>query len=90
MARTLHLSVSKQERIGGVTVMSKQAISVDGQDTVVREDTAKAFRGVHWALLSMAAFILIAAILFFGGFLKMATDGRPNTVAPQSERDAAR
>lgn len=49
--------------------MSKQVITVDGEDRVVREDTAKAFRGVHWALLSLAAFILIAALLFFGGFL---------------------
>lgn len=55
--------------------MTKQVITVDGEDTVVREDTAKAFRGVHWALLSLAAFILIAALLFFGGFLRMASDG---------------
>ena len=55
--------------------MSKQVITVDGQDTVVREDTAKSFRGVHWALISLAAFILIAAILFFGGFLRLATQG---------------
>ncbi len=56
--------------------MSKQVITVDGEDTVVREDTAKAFRGVHWALLSLAAFILITALLFFGGFLKSASDGQ--------------
>ena len=55
--------------------MSKQVITVDGQETVVREDTAKSFRGVHWALLSLAAFILIAALLFFGGVLKSASDG---------------
>jgi hypothetical protein len=55
--------------------MSKQVITVDGEDRVVREDTAKAFRGVHWALISLAAFVLIAALLFFGGFLKLASDG---------------
>lgn len=65
--------------------MSKQTISVDGQDVVVREDTAKAFRGVHWALLSLAAFILIAAILFFGGFLKLASDGRIDKPPSQSQ-----
>ena len=59
--------------------MSKQVITVDGEDKVVREDTAKAFRGVHWALLSLAAFVLIAALLFFGGFLKMASDGDINS-----------
>ena len=62
--------------------MSKQVITVDGQDTVVREDTAKAFRGVHWALLSLAAFILIAALLFLGGFLKVASDGRIDNNPP--------
>lgn len=56
--------------------MAKQVITIDGQDTVVREDTAKAFRGVHWALLSLAAIILITALLFVGGFLKLASDGR--------------
>ncbi|MEO7672657.1 MAG: hypothetical protein ABIU09_01095 [Pyrinomonadaceae bacterium] len=70
--------------------MSKQVISVDGEDTVVREDTAKAFRGVHWALLSLAAFVLIAAILFLGGFLKLASDGKIDNKPPAAERDAAR
>ena len=56
--------------------MSKDVIRIDGQDTVVREDTAKAFRGVHWALLTLAGFILITALLFFGGFLKLASDGK--------------
>lgn len=49
--------------------MSKQAITVDGEERIVREDTAKAFRGVHWALLSVGAFVLIVLILFLGGFL---------------------
>lgn len=66
--------------------MSKQVVTIDGQETVVREDTAKAFRGVHWALLSLAAFILIAAMLFFGGFIKMASDGEINNQPPTSDR----
>ena len=57
--------------------MAKDVIKVDGEDTVVREDTAKSYRGVIWALLSVAAFVIVAAILFFGGFLKSATDGTP-------------
>lgn len=57
--------------------MAKDVIKVDGEDTVVREDTAKSYRGVIWALLSVAAFVIIAAILFFGGFLKSATDNQP-------------
>lgn len=55
--------------------MSKEVISVGGEDRVVREDTAKSFRGVYWALASLLGFVIIAAILFFGGFLKMASDG---------------
>jgi len=57
--------------------MSKQVITVDGEERVVREDTAKAFRGVHWAFLSIAAIILIAAILFFSGVFKLAADSDP-------------
>ena len=64
--------------------MSKQVITIDGQETVVREDTAKAFRGVHWALLSLAAIILITALLFFGGFLKLASDGKIDNNPPAS------
>lgn len=57
--------------------MSKEVINVEGEDRVVREDTAKSFRGVKWALISLGAFIVIAAILLLGGFLKSATDGKP-------------
>lgn len=70
--------------------MSKQVIMVDGQETVVREDTAKAFRGIHWALLSLAAFILITALLFFGGFLKLATDSGSQNSPRDSGRNATR
>ncbi|MCU1290209.1 MAG: hypothetical protein JWN60_2438 [Acidobacteria bacterium] len=55
--------------------MAKQVISVDGQDRVVREDTAKSYRGVIWALLSIAAFVIIAAIVFFGFLSGSATNG---------------
>ena len=70
--------------------MSKQVISVDGEDRLVREDTAKSFRGVHWAFLSIAAFILIAALLFFGGFLSTLTDDSPSRSPAEIERDQRR
>ncbi len=50
--------------------MAKDVISVDGEDKVVREDTAKSYRGIIWALVSVAIFIAILAVLmvfFFGG-----------------------
>jgi len=57
--------------------MSKDTINVGGEEKIVREDTAKSYRGVIWALISVGAFIVIGAILLFGGFLKSATDGKP-------------
>lgn len=45
--------------------MAKDVINVDGKDTVVREDTAKSYRGVIWALISVGAFVVIGAIIFF-------------------------
>lgn len=55
--------------------MAKDVITVDGQETVVREDTARSYRGVIWALLSLLAFIIIAAVLFFSGIIGGAIDG---------------
>lgn len=56
--------------------MAKDVINVDGDDIVVREDTAKAFRGIHWAIWSISGFILIAGILFIVFFVGAASDGK--------------
>ncbi|HUR96925.1 MAG TPA: hypothetical protein VMZ26_02540 [Pyrinomonadaceae bacterium] len=69
--------------------MSKQVITSGGEDHVVREDTAKSFRGVHWALASIAAFVIIVAILFFGGFLSGLIGGNMDSPAT-IERQAGR
>lgn len=69
--------------------MSKQVITVDGQERVVREDTAKSYRGVYWALASILAFIIIAAILFFGGLLTTSREGDIKSPATL-ERDTGR
>ncbi len=69
--------------------MAKDVISVNGEDTVVREDTAKSYRGVIWAFISIAVFIGILAVLFLGGFLKQLTGGNVDTPA-QVERNAGR
>lgn len=68
----------------------KQSITVDGDERIVREDTAKAFRGVHWALLSVGAFLLIALALFLGGVIKMGSDGGVDRTPAQIEREAGR
>lgn len=69
--------------------MSKQVITVDGEERLVREDTARAYRGVYWALLSLLAFIIIAAILFFGGFFATVTRSPSPDTRPATERPGA-
>jgi flagellar basal body-associated protein FliL len=66
--------------------MAKDVINVDGEDTVVREDTAKSYRGVIWALLSIAGFVIIAAILFFVFLSGSATTGNIQSPAAIENR----
>ncbi len=57
--------------------MAKDTINVGGEEKVVREDTAKSYRGTIWALVSIAIFVAIAAIVFFGFLGKKATSDQP-------------
>jgi hypothetical protein len=66
--------------------MAKDVISVDGQDVVVREDTAKAFRGVNWALASVIAFVAITAELFIIFTISASSDGEVKTPAEIEQR----
>lgn len=66
--------------------MTKQVISVGGEEHVVREDTAKAFRGVHWALLSIALFVVIMLVLLLSGVIKLASDDRLGTTPAEVEQ----
>jgi hypothetical protein len=50
--------------------MAKDVIPVEGEDRVVREDTARAYRGVYWALASIAVFIIIMVLLFAMFFMR--------------------
>ena len=68
--------------------MSKDVINVNGEDQVVREDTAKSYRGTVWALLSVAGFVIIAAIIFFAFFSGSLTSGdiqSPATIEQQRQ-----
>lgn len=68
--------------------MAKDTINVDGEDRVVREDTARSYRGVIWALLSVAAFAIIAAIIFFVFLSGSLTNGdiqSPKTIEQQRQ-----
>jgi hypothetical protein len=55
--------------------MSKDVINVDGEERVVREDTAKAYRGVNWAWASIGGFILILAIVAILLMVRASRDG---------------
>lgn len=66
--------------------MSKDVISVDGKDIVVREDTAKAYRGVNWALASVIAFVAITAALFVVFTISASSDGELKTPAEIEQR----
>lgn len=68
--------------------MSKDVINVGGEEKVVREDTAKSYRGVIWGLGSLAIFVLIAAVIFFAFFLKAATDKDSMTSPANIERNS--
>lgn len=68
--------------------MAKQIISIAGEEYIVREDTAKAYRGVKWALISIAAFILITAILMLSGMLtNLLWDPEPGSGAPTERHE---
>lgn len=61
--------------------MAKDVIKVDGEERVVREDTAKSYRGVIWALASVLGFVIVAAILFLVFFTGSVADGDVTTPA---------
>lgn len=67
--------------------MSKDVITVDGEKRVVREDTAKAYRGTIWAFISLGVILGIAFALFLGGFFGAVSDGKldnnPATIESQ-------
>lgn len=67
--------------------MAKMAITTpDGEQKIVREDTGKAYRGVMWALISIAAIGIIAAIMFFGSALLSATSDNPTQTPAEIEQ----
>jgi len=73
--------------------MSKDLINVHGEDVVVGEDTAKAFRGVNWAMISIAAFIvimLVVAVMFFANSGSRGTVQDPRGTQEQQQPSAVR
>ena len=69
--------------------MSKDVVNVDGEPTVVREDTAKAYRGVNWMVASLLAFIVIAGIVAAVFLLRASKDGEIKTPSQITNANAA-
>jgi len=61
--------------------MAKDVIKVDGEDVVVQEDTAKAYRGVNWMIVVLLSFVVIVAVLMAVFFLRASRDGNIETPA---------
>jgi hypothetical protein len=76
-----------ENKPNGELFMSKQIIMVDGQERLVREDTAKSYRGSHWAWYTLVMMILITLLLLLGGVIKLnvGSDTDKPSGAPYSE-----
>ena len=61
--------------------MAKEVVQVHGKDVEVREDTAKAYRGVKWAVITIIAFAVIVAIMAMAGFFTAVSKGGPTNPA---------
>lgn len=46
--------------------MAKEVITVHGEEVLVRDDTAKAFRGVKWGHIVVVFILLFIVILAIG------------------------
>lgn len=55
--------------------MAKDVINVAGEDRVVEETTAKAYRGVNWMIMSLVGFIVIALVVAAIFLMRGAADG---------------
>jgi hypothetical protein len=70
--------------------MSKDVIDVDGEEVVVREDTAKAYRWKRFAVIIFSGIILIFLVwmLFFSGFLRAFQPGTGPAESANQNRTA--
>ncbi len=64
--------------------MAKDVITVHGEEVVVREDTAKAYRFVHWGVATVAIILGIMAVMFVIFFWISASDGQVETPSQMS------
>ena len=55
--------------------MAKDVIHLHGKDLIVREDSARAFRGKHWAATVAIICLAIVALVTVGLLYKASQDG---------------
>lgn len=55
--------------------MTDKPIEVNGKEIVVREDTYKAYRAVHWMGIVLALMVLIVLVAFISGLFSAGVDG---------------
>lgn len=58
--------------------MAKDVINAGGEEKIVREDTAKSYRGTIWALIVVGSVLAIGAVMFLIFFSGSLTDDKPN------------
>ncbi len=68
--------------------MAKDVIKIDGVDTVVREDTAKAYRGVNWMIMVLVSFVIISVLVTVGLIIRASADGQIESPAQIQNTDA--
>jgi hypothetical protein len=76
----------KYRYLSGRSNVAKQLIDVDGREVMVREDVAKAHRGVNWMALSLAAFVLLLALTAAFFLMTASSDGDIKTPTDAPER----
>lgn len=69
--------------------MSKEVINVGGEERVVREDTAKSYRGVIWILGTLGIVLIGLALIFFFFLGKGALDDKPMQAPGSSSNSRA-
>lgn len=65
--------------------MARNVITIHAEETVVREDTAKSYRGVIWGLTTAAICLAIMAALFVALFLRSPRNESPADPAGTQE-----
>ena len=72
--------------------MAKQVVEVDGENVLMTENDAKMTRGVRWALVSIALFILVVGALFLLNVFRLAADSTDPNIrnAPSTSSPATR